>query len=50
MSHAAVLSREPSIPAVIGAKGAITAINDGDLIEVDPAAGVVRVVESALSA
>jgi pyruvate,water dikinase len=44
MSHAAVLARELGIPAVIGAKGAITAIAQGAEIEVDPVAGEVRVL------
>ena len=46
MSHAAVLSRELSIPAVVGAPDAMRAIADGDRIEVDPVAGRVRVVVS----
>ncbi|MBC8365214.1 MAG: hypothetical protein H8E59_09455 [Actinobacteria bacterium] len=44
MSHAAVLSRELAIPAVVGAAGAMDAIADGDRIEVDPVEGVVRVL------
>jgi len=46
MCHAAVLSRELNIPAVIGAKDALEVIADGDIISVDPASGSVRVVES----
>lgn len=45
MSHAAVLSRELGIPAVVGAPGAMRAIADGDRVEVDPANGVVRVLD-----
>ncbi|MEM7285215.1 MAG: PEP-utilizing enzyme [Actinomycetota bacterium] len=41
MSHAAVLSRELNIPAVVGAPDAMDAIEDGATITVDPAAGVV---------
>jgi len=44
MSHAAVLARELGIPAVIGARGALTEIPHGALIEVDPVAGEVRLV------
>ena len=44
MSHAAVLARELGIPAVIGASGALS-IADGALVEVDPAAGVVRPID-----
>jgi len=45
LSHAAVLSRELGIPAVIGAAGALS-IQDGCTVEVDPVAGMVRVVSS----
>jgi phosphohistidine swiveling domain-containing protein len=44
MSHAAVLSRELGIPAVVGAVDAMRLITDGDVVEVDPVAGRVRVV------
>ncbi len=47
LSHAAVLAREIGIPAVIGAPGALTEICNGDLIDVDPIAGEVRVIERA---
>ncbi|MGZ4740801.1 MAG: PEP-utilizing enzyme [Ilumatobacteraceae bacterium] len=43
-SHAAVLASELGIPAVVGARGALTDIPDGALIDVDPVAGVVRIV------
>ncbi len=46
MSHAAVLSREFGIPAVVGAPDAMNAIGDGDQIEIDPFHGVVRPVVS----
>ena len=46
LSHAAVMARELGIPAVIGCRGAMELIGDGDLVEVDAAAGEVRVVES----
>jgi rifampicin phosphotransferase len=44
LSHAAVLARELGIPAVVGARGALTDIPHGALIEVDPVAGIVRIV------
>jgi len=44
MSHAAVLSRELGIPAVVGAPDAMRSIADGDRIEIDPVRGVVRLV------
>ena len=43
LSHAAVLSRELGIPAVIGVSGALD-IPDGATVEVDPSLGQVRVV------
>ena len=44
LSHAAVLARELGIPAVVGAPRALQDIPDGATVEVDPVAGVVRVV------
>jgi phosphohistidine swiveling domain-containing protein len=44
LSHAAVIARELGLPAVIGAAGAMEAIPDGALVEVDPVAGRVRVL------
>lgn len=46
LSHAAVIARELGLPAVIGAAGAMTDIPDGALVEVDPAAGRVRVLSA----
>ncbi len=47
LSHAAVLARELGISAVVGARGALTEIPDGALIDVDPVAGEVRIVAEA---
>jgi len=44
MSHAAVIARELGIPAVVGARTALVDIQDGAQIEVDPVAGLVRVL------
>jgi pyruvate,water dikinase len=44
LSHAAVLARELGISAVVGARGALTEIPEGALIDVDPIAGEVRIV------
>jgi rifampicin phosphotransferase len=44
LSHAAVLARELGISAVVGARGALTEIPDGAMIDVDPVAGEVRIV------
>lgn len=43
LSHAAVLAREFGIAAVVGAPGALD-IPDGATVEVDPVAGVVRIL------
>ena len=43
LCHAAVIARELGLPAVIGARGAMTAIPDGATIEVDPVQGRVLV-------
>lgn len=43
MCHAAVLSRELNIPAVVGANGALEAIADGDMVRIDPTTGSVTV-------
>lgn len=45
LSHAAVMARELGIPAVIGCHRAMEAITSGDRIEVDPAAGCVRILD-----
>lgn len=47
MSHAAVIARELGIPAVIGARAALVDIPDGATVEVDAAAGEVRLVARA---
>jgi len=44
LSHAAVLARELGISAVVGARGALTEIPDGALVDVDPVVGEVRIV------
>ena len=44
LSHCAVVAREYAIPAVVGTGSATTAIADGQMIEVDGDAGIVRIV------
>jgi pyruvate,water dikinase len=44
LSHTAVMARELAIPAVIGASGVMASIHDGDLVQVDPLRGLVRVL------
>lgn len=46
MSHAAVLSRELGLPAVIGVGDGFEALLDGVEVEVDPGAGTVRVLDA----
>lgn len=41
-SHAAIVSRELGKPCIIGTKSATTALREGDMVEVDADAGVVR--------
>jgi phosphohistidine swiveling domain-containing protein len=43
----AVMARELAVPAVVGCQRAMTEISPGDLGEVDPVAGDVRVIASA---
>jgi|SRR3989344_1253307 len=50
ISHAAIVSRELGIPSVIGTKVASSFFNDGDLVEVDANAGIVRLLERKVSA
>lgn len=47
LCHAAVMARELDLPAIVGCTRAMSEISTGDLVEVDPAAGSVRVVEPA---
>lgn len=44
VSHAAVIAREMGLPAVVGAAGRMDHIPHGALVEVDAAAGRVRVL------
>jgi rifampicin phosphotransferase len=44
LSHTAVMARELAIPAVVGASGVMASVRDGDLVEVDPVRGLVRVL------
>ena len=47
MSHAAVIARELGKPAVVGARTALVDIHDGAQVEVDPVAGLVRILQAA---
>jgi len=45
LSHSAIVAREYRIPAVVGTGMATTVIKDGQIIEVDGDAGLVRLIE-----
>ena len=47
LSHAAVIARELGLPALIGTAEATTLLVDGAAVLLDPAAGVVRLLEPA---
>ncbi|MFH1175027.1 MAG: PEP-utilizing enzyme [archaeon] len=44
--HAAIISRELKIPCIIGTKHATRTIKDGQLLEINASAGVVRIIEN----
>jgi len=46
LSHASIVARELGIPAVIGAKGACSTYNSGDLLYVDGDKGFVHRMEN----
>ncbi|MEX0742296.1 MAG: PEP-utilizing enzyme, partial [Phycisphaeraceae bacterium] len=47
LSHSATLAREMGIPTIVGLPRLMDRLHDGDLVEMDGAAGTARVVESA---
>lgn len=50
LCHAAVMARELDIPTIVGCTNAMSLIETGDVIEVDPDAGTVRIVTKAAEA
>ncbi len=46
LSHAAILSRELGVPCAVGVAGLLSTVRDGDLVELDGASGVVRILKS----
>lgn len=44
-SHAAIVARELKKPCIVGTKNATKVFKDGDMVEVDADAGVVRIVD-----
>lgn len=49
MSHPAIVAREYGIPCVVGAADATRRLTDGQIVEVDGDAGIVRVVDDGQS-
>ncbi|MEO6536240.1 MAG: PEP-utilizing enzyme [Candidatus Paceibacterota bacterium] len=49
LSHAAIMSREFGKPCIIGTKIATQLLRDGDVVEVDANAGIVRILENSKS-
>ncbi len=47
LSHSAIVARELGIPCVVGLRGAMTWIKNGETIEVDGATGMVRKIAAA---
>ena len=47
LQHGAIIAREYGIPCVSGLHGVTGIIKDGDLLEVDGASGIVRILEVA---
>jgi pyruvate,water dikinase len=45
LSHCAVVAREYGIPAVVGTQVATSLLVDGQIVEVDGSAGIVRVLD-----
>jgi pyruvate,water dikinase len=42
LSHAAIISRELMIPCIVGTHYATRVLKDGDMVEVDANAGIVK--------
>ncbi|MEX2100530.1 MAG: PEP-utilizing enzyme [Acidimicrobiia bacterium] len=45
LGHTAVLARELGLPAVVGVRGLLDRVKTGDIVEVDPVAGVIRMIQ-----
>ncbi len=50
LSHSAIVAREMGLPAVVGIPGLCSWLHTGDVVELDGARGVVRIVQRADSA
>lgn len=47
LSHTAIISRELGIPAVVGIEGLMSTVKNGDIVRLDGATGVVKIVRRA---
>ncbi len=48
LSHTAIISRELGIPAVVGIDNLLSTVKSGDIVRLDGASGVVKIVKRAL--
>ncbi len=46
LSHAGIVTREMGIPCVVGVKGLLSLLNDGDQVEMDGALGLVKILKN----
>ena len=47
LCHAAIIAREMNKPCIVGTKSATKILKDGDLVEVDANAGIVKILKKA---
>ena len=47
LSHTAIISRELGIPAVVGIDGLMSTVKSGDVVRLDGASGVVKIIKRA---
>ena len=45
LSHSAIVAREMGIPAIVGINNLLSSLNDGDEVEMDGAAGTIRIIK-----
>ncbi len=45
LSHTAIISRELGIPAVVGIEGLMSTVKNGDIVRLDGATGVVKIIK-----
>jgi len=48
LSHAAITAREIGICCIVGAKGATSFFGDGDIVEIDPSTGIIRLLKKSV--